>query len=245
MAQRVLFGAFGLSSGTTPLPWPTNTPGPTVTDDLLPMTTLGCGVFGCRQSSPSTGFRFSALPGDRKPSGKFKIIKFFNRLWKYARGRRRSLAKILLPLQDRASGEMAEWLKAHAWKACVRETVPWVRIPLSPPSYLCPSCNGEWVAEPVLSGTATAFATRVISSYGCHAPQQACRVRLFVERCDPRLSLHFDCRTRPPLVRQAAEDCLSGPRCDRRVRQAIVCYSSLFSLPQRCLAEFDPGLGRL
>ncbi len=29
---------------------------------------------------------------------------------------------------------MAEWLKAHAWKACVRETVPWVRIPLSPPS---------------------------------------------------------------------------------------------------------------
>ena len=29
-------------------------------------------------------------------------------------------------------GEMAERLKAHAWKACVRETVPWVRIPLSP-----------------------------------------------------------------------------------------------------------------
>jgi hypothetical protein len=29
---------------------------------------------------------------------------------------------------------MAEWLKAHAWKACVRETVPWVRIPLSPPN---------------------------------------------------------------------------------------------------------------
>src|SRR5580704_8552684 len=44
MAQRVLFGAFGLSSGTTPLPWPTNTPWPTITDDLLPMTTLGCGV---------------------------------------------------------------------------------------------------------------------------------------------------------------------------------------------------------
>ncbi len=27
---------------------------------------------------------------------------------------------------------MAEWLKAHAWKACLRETVTWVRIPLSP-----------------------------------------------------------------------------------------------------------------
>src|SRR4051795_3989201 len=31
------------------------------------------------------------------------------------------------------NGEMAEWLKAHAWKACVRYPVPWVRIPLSPP----------------------------------------------------------------------------------------------------------------
>ena len=28
---------------------------------------------------------------------------------------------------------MSEWLKEHAWKACVRETVPRVRIPLSPP----------------------------------------------------------------------------------------------------------------
>src|SRR5205807_2789385 len=37
---------------------------------------------------------------------------------------------------------MAEWLKAHAWKACVRETVPWVRIPLSPPfvRFCTPRC---------------------------------------------------------------------------------------------------------
>jgi hypothetical protein len=28
---------------------------------------------------------------------------------------------------------MAERLKAHAWKACVRASVPWVRIPLPPP----------------------------------------------------------------------------------------------------------------
>ncbi len=33
----------------------------------------------------------------------------------------------------RLSGEMAEWLKAHAWKACLGETLTWVRIPLSPP----------------------------------------------------------------------------------------------------------------
>src|SRR5215475_14621731 len=31
------------------------------------------------------------------------------------------------------SGGVAEWLKAHAWKACLRETVTWVRIPLPPP----------------------------------------------------------------------------------------------------------------
>jgi hypothetical protein len=45
MAQRVLFGAFGSSIGTWP-PWPspTKTPGPILTDDLLPMMTLGCGV---------------------------------------------------------------------------------------------------------------------------------------------------------------------------------------------------------
>ena len=28
---------------------------------------------------------------------------------------------------------MSEWLKEHAWKACVGETLPWVRIPPSPP----------------------------------------------------------------------------------------------------------------
>ena len=39
-------------------------------------------------------------------------------------------ARKLLILKD---GEMAERLKAHAWKACVGETLPWVRIPLSPP----------------------------------------------------------------------------------------------------------------
>ncbi len=31
-------------------------------------------------------------------------------------------------------GEVAEWLKAHAWKACKGVTLSWVRIPFSPPS---------------------------------------------------------------------------------------------------------------
>ena len=34
------------------------------------------------------------------------------------------------------NGEMAEWFKAHAWKACIGETLSWVRIPFSPPSNL-------------------------------------------------------------------------------------------------------------
>src|SRR4051812_25284852 len=36
---------------------------------------------------------------------------------------------------------MSEWLKEHAWKACVGETLPWVRIPLSPPSLNAPNIN--------------------------------------------------------------------------------------------------------
>src|SRR4029450_38682 len=39
-------------------------------------------------------------------------------------------------------GEMTEWLKAHAWKACLGETLTWVRIPLSPPHSL--SCRETW-----------------------------------------------------------------------------------------------------
>ena len=32
-------------------------------------------------------------------------------------------------------GRVSEWLKEHAWKACVRENVPWVRIPPLPPFF--------------------------------------------------------------------------------------------------------------
>jgi hypothetical protein len=31
-------------------------------------------------------------------------------------------------------GEVSERFKEHAWKACVGEILPWVRIPPSPPS---------------------------------------------------------------------------------------------------------------
>jgi hypothetical protein len=38
-------------------------------------------------------------------------------------------------MPDESNGEMSEWLKEHAWKACVGETLPRVRIPLSPPTF--------------------------------------------------------------------------------------------------------------
>src|SRR5438132_135538 len=41
------------------------------------------------------------------------------------------------------TGEMAEWLKAHAWKACLGETLTWVRIPLSPPLSPVPSVHQQ------------------------------------------------------------------------------------------------------
>jgi hypothetical protein len=42
-------------------------------------------------------------------------------------------------------GEMSEWLKEHAWKACVRETASRVRIPLSPPEFRGWAGWGTWV----------------------------------------------------------------------------------------------------
>jgi hypothetical protein len=41
------------------------------------------------------------------------------------------------------SGEMDEWFKSHAWKACLRAIVTGVRIPLSPPNEKRPA-RGVW-----------------------------------------------------------------------------------------------------
>ncbi len=44
---------------------------------------------------------------------------------------------------SKRSGEVSERLKEHAWKACIRETVSWVRIPPSPPDdiHKAPFCG--------------------------------------------------------------------------------------------------------
>jgi hypothetical protein len=84
--------------------------------------------------SPVTGFRFKA-PGPCQPAAAdVSNCSYYSIGCGNIAGHFRSpLQKSPGPFKTGRSGEMAEWLKAHAWKACVRETVPWVRIPLSPP----------------------------------------------------------------------------------------------------------------
>src|SRR5262249_28669222 len=65
----------------------------------------------------------------------------------------RALEKSRSRRQNVRYGEVAEWLKALAWKACIRETVSWVRIAPSPP---VPSATRsiQSAAEPAaLAGT--------------------------------------------------------------------------------------------
>ena len=90
------------------------------------------------------------------------------------------------------AGEMAEWLKAHAWKACVRESVPRVRIPVSPPDiFLIPliprrnfltrrarRLNFSRKAAKAGDGQATpgSRAKRIRAVESCHAPPRAVRM---------------------------------------------------------------------
>jgi DNA replication protein DnaC len=57
------------------------------------------------------------------------------RRWLLARARRQVLSATPSP-PPRRDGGVAERLKAHAWKVCMRETVSRVRIPPPPPTYL-------------------------------------------------------------------------------------------------------------
>ena len=41
-----------------------------------------------------------------------------------------------LKINKNEQGEMAEWLKAPAWKACILLKVSRVRIPFSPPKFI-------------------------------------------------------------------------------------------------------------
>jgi hypothetical protein len=53
-------------------------------------------------------------------------------------GGKAKLIQFILPPSSfiLAFGEVQEWLNWQHWKCCERETVPWVRIPPSPPVHL-------------------------------------------------------------------------------------------------------------
>src|SRR5437016_7936409 len=53
------------------------------------------------------------------------------------------------------AGEMAEWLKAHAWKACIGETLSRVRIPVSPPDSWVPAGRRKNLSSTVVSPRST------------------------------------------------------------------------------------------
>ena len=59
-----------------------------------------------------------------------RVIKLYSALPKKteAQSIHPSISSFILAL-----GEVQEWLNWQHWKCCERETVPWVRIPPSPP----------------------------------------------------------------------------------------------------------------
>ena len=93
----------------------------------------------CRPNGASQRFRRRAgLEFKRRPGVKPGKLRVDRPPWTWARGRLRRLA---CPSVERFAGiatlghrgGVAEWSKAHAWSACMRETVSRVRIPLPPP----------------------------------------------------------------------------------------------------------------
>jgi hypothetical protein len=77
--------------------------------------------------------RFFPAIGDPRvlaPQRSLMLVRFCNVVGPHANEGFIYLYNVFVPT---CAGEMAEWLKAHAWKACLGETLTWVRIPLSPP----------------------------------------------------------------------------------------------------------------
>ncbi len=74
-------------------------------------------------------------------------------------------------LPDKTPGEVTEWSNVHDWKSCVRETVPRVRIPPSPPFFAnrrCAKTASPKLAERRRARPAERFDRA--SRKGCFAP---------------------------------------------------------------------------
>ena|GEM_PF-3492141 len=74
---------------------------------------------------------------------------------------------------------MAEWLKAHAWKACLGETLTWVRIPLSPPYFqLLSACRNQFAITLRLSAISATFEPASAISFVTTSPYTFIVVRM-------------------------------------------------------------------
>lgn len=120
------------------------------------------------------------------------------------------------PLDGRAApeivnGQVAERSKAHAWKACRRATVSWVRIPPCPPSSL---------QIPREFGSGCAFRARCgrILQYG----KSAIRPERNWERLNGRTAPEFSCpRFRSSLQRSRADNKNGEFRQDQGILQGF------------------------
>ncbi len=93
---------------------------------------------------------------------------------------------------------MAEWLKAHAWRACVAEMLPRVRIPASPPN--CAFVRNGRVASGTLRVLFISW--RSNGTHELTPPRHHLRIR-FGDRPTKTISFHFFCsappQTPPPI----------------------------------------------
>lgn len=83
-------------------------------------------------------FERVAIPADGSRGNIQEILPMFDRLFKARHNPQGTSVRLFsraYVVTRCLAGEMAEWLKAHAWKACLLERVTWVRIPLSPPYF--------------------------------------------------------------------------------------------------------------
>ena len=77
---------------------------------------------------------------------------------------------------------MAEWFKAHAWKACVRATVPRVQIPPLPPNVLWQQQREKKISLPIV------FRVRRATAYVILDTHEAIRAHGFYNNYGPAAS---------------------------------------------------------
>ena len=115
-----------------------------------------------------------------------------------------------LPLCAIQRGEVAEWLKAHAWKACLGETLTWVRIPPSPPEYTPGFPSGQPISETLDCTVASTLLCVAASRVRLCDSRRRLRLLALRPRCAKHQSMRLPKRTMPATLRVPAANAFSG-----------------------------------